>query len=52
MRTSGKSENAGSHGRTKKSHWIVEVDNRMGEEHVFRVRSPGRGVVKAKTLSS
>ncbi|GJW73287.1 putative S-adenosyl-L-methionine-dependent methyltransferase [Tanacetum coccineum] len=56
MRISGKSENVsvggkhtrvGSHGGSKKSHWIVKVDSCTGEEHVFRVRSPGRGVVKA-----
>ena len=34
-----------------RSHWIVEVDNRTGEQHVFRVRSPDRGVVNANTFS-
>nr|XP_043634935.1 uncharacterized protein LOC122606034 [Erigeron canadensis] len=57
MRIAGKSENVvsvdgkhrrvGSHGGSKKSHWIVKVDNCTGEEHVFRVRSPGRRVAKA-----
>ncbi|KAI3793076.1 hypothetical protein L1987_35689 [Smallanthus sonchifolius] len=41
----GKHTRGGSHGGSKKSHWIVKVDNCTGEEHVFRVKSPGRGVV-------
>ncbi|KAD7480396.1 hypothetical protein E3N88_03532 [Mikania micrantha] len=54
MRIAGKSENGGgggkhtcggSHGGSKKRHWIVKVDNCTGEEHVFRVKSPSRRVV-------
>ncbi|KVI10098.1 uncharacterized protein LOC112502775 [Cynara cardunculus var. scolymus] len=58
MRIARKSENGGggggkntrdggSHGGSKKSHWVVKVDNCTGEEHVFRVKSPGGRVVKA-----
>ncbi|XP_076919077.1 uncharacterized protein LOC143579741 [Bidens hawaiensis] len=31
----------------KRSHWVVKVDKCTGEEHVFRVRSPGGRVAKA-----
>lgn len=56
MRIARKSENGGggkntcdggSHGGSKKSHWVVKVDNCTGEEHVFRVKSPGGRVVRA-----
>ncbi|KAF5771292.1 putative S-adenosyl-L-methionine-dependent methyltransferase [Helianthus annuus] len=58
MRIAGKSDNGGvgggngkhtrggSHGGSKKSHWIVKVDDCTGEEHVFKVKSPGRRVAK------
>ncbi|KAM7494598.1 hypothetical protein LguiB_029207 [Lonicera macranthoides] len=41
--TSG-SNNCGS---GKKSKWVVKVDRCTGEEHVFRVRSPGSRFIKA-----
>ncbi|CAL5211071.1 unnamed protein product [Lathyrus oleraceus] len=30
--------------RNKKSHWIVQVDNCTGEEHIFKVTSPCKKV--------
>ncbi|KAK1409187.1 hypothetical protein QVD17_35712 [Tagetes erecta] len=42
----GKHNRSGSYGGSKKSHWVVKVDNCTGEEHVFRVKSPSRRVVK------
>ncbi|KAJ9539710.1 hypothetical protein OSB04_026216 [Centaurea solstitialis] len=58
MRIARKSENGGggggrtirdggSRGGSKKSHWIVKVDNCTGEEHVFRVKSPSSRIVRA-----
>lgn len=55
MRIAGKPENGGgskhtrcgSHGGSKKSHWVVKVDSYTGEEHVFRVKSSSRRVAKA-----
>ncbi|XP_076953045.1 uncharacterized protein LOC143627020 [Bidens hawaiensis] len=51
MRVAGKSGNGvGSSGGGRRSRWVVKVDKCTGEEHVFRIRSPGVGtgrVVKA-----
>ncbi|KVI07207.1 uncharacterized protein LOC112510146 [Cynara cardunculus var. scolymus] len=54
MRIAGKSENSGSkngghggNGGGRRSNWVVKVDKCTGEEHVFRIKSPGGRVVKA-----
>ncbi|XP_076940970.1 uncharacterized protein LOC143610351 [Bidens hawaiensis] len=46
MRVAGKCENRGG---GRRSRWVVKVDKCTGEEHVFRIRSPGGSgrVVKA-----
>ncbi|XP_076942038.1 uncharacterized protein LOC143611774 [Bidens hawaiensis] len=55
LRIAGKTESGGSgakharggsYGGGKKSHWVVKIDNCTGEEHVFKVKSPGRRVVR------
>ncbi|KAK9060931.1 hypothetical protein SSX86_018111 [Deinandra increscens subsp. villosa] len=53
MRIAGKDENGGgkhsrggSYGGSKKSNWIVKVDDCTGEEHFFKVKSAGRRVGK------
>ncbi|KAK1366657.1 Chaperonin 60 subunit beta 3, chloroplastic-like protein [Heracleum sosnowskyi] len=38
---------AKSEEKRKRSHWIVRVDECTGEEHVFRIRSHHRRVIKA-----
>ncbi|XP_076922574.1 uncharacterized protein LOC143584389 [Bidens hawaiensis] len=38
MRVAGKCENSGG---GRRSRWVVKVDKCTGEEHVFRIRSPG-----------
>ncbi|XP_076953074.1 uncharacterized protein LOC143627061 [Bidens hawaiensis] len=43
---SAKHARGGSYGGGKKSHWVVKVDNCTGEEHVFKVKSPGTRVVR------
>ncbi|XP_076900985.1 uncharacterized protein LOC143555292 [Bidens hawaiensis] len=45
MRVAGK--DGGKKVGGKRCHWVVKVDKCTGEEHVFRVRSPGGRVVKA-----
>ncbi|KAL8199691.1 hypothetical protein R6Q57_013259 [Mikania cordata] len=53
MRVAGKCEkdgrkNGGHGGRGgRRSHWVVKVDKCTGEEHVFRIKSAGGGVVRA-----
>ncbi|KAI3757525.1 hypothetical protein L6452_05065 [Arctium lappa] len=54
MRIAGKSENSGGrngghggNGGGRRSKWVVKVDKCTGEEHVFRIKSPGGRVVKA-----
>ncbi|KAD4584147.1 hypothetical protein E3N88_21748 [Mikania micrantha] len=43
MRVAGKSGNGGgtSGGGRGRSNWVVRVDKYTGEEHVFRIKSPG-----------
>ncbi|KAJ0681675.1 hypothetical protein HanPI659440_Chr16g0638731 [Helianthus annuus] len=43
MRVPGKSEKGGG----RRSRWVVKVDKCTGEEHIFRIKSPGSRVVKA-----
>lgn len=56
MRVSGKCENGGrksgaqggnGSGSGRRSNWVVKVDKCTGEEHVFRVKSPGGRVARA-----
>ncbi|KAI3762406.1 hypothetical protein L1987_52836 [Smallanthus sonchifolius] len=52
MRVAGKSGNGGGKsggggGGGRRSNWVVRVDKCTGEEHVFRVKSPGGRVVRA-----
>ncbi|KAI3705931.1 hypothetical protein L1987_76180 [Smallanthus sonchifolius] len=43
MRVGGKCENVGGRngGSGRRSRWVVKVDERTGEEHVFRIKSCG-----------
>ncbi|XP_076940966.1 uncharacterized protein LOC143610348 [Bidens hawaiensis] len=42
MRVAAKCENrGGGGGGGRRSRWVVKVDKCTGEEHVFRIRSPG-----------
>ncbi|OIT26878.1 hypothetical protein A4A49_57320 [Nicotiana attenuata] len=46
-RIGAKAKKVTAQGMENRGHWIVKVDKCIGEEHVYRVKSPRRRVVEA-----